>query len=296
MRQAKLGVVFVIAVMALAGAAAGYAMWSQTLTITGIIETGEFCVGIRDDGTGDPGDYWKYDETGGDLYPHAGEYPTTRTLDAMDGTTGTWDLNYPPGDSEGKNIGETESTNGEEKEIHEELQYYHDITETIYNAYPYYQTWITITFANCGTIPAKINSGGWTIETGTDLTNLLPWVKVDEIWIVEDFHGYQSEEAKWYGVIPYEAMEGFQYQLDPCDTLTFVILFHFEEYADYNGDGTYQDDGDDADSDPDLLPEGATMRFTYDIEWAQWNEVGDPITVISGYLQGSPPAWWPTGI
>jgi hypothetical protein len=58
---------------------------------------------------------------------------------------------------------------------------------------------------------------------------------------------------------PYDAqfLEGFQYQLDPCHTITFRIHFYFEEY----------------DIDDNLLPQGQTMGFRYFIKWAQWNEV-----------------------
>ena len=287
MRQAKLGIVFLGVVVALAGAGVGYALWFQDLVIEGVIETGEFCVGIRDDGTGDPGDHFKADGTGGELYPQ-GEYPSPpRILDVLGGTLGTWDLNYLEGpfvdNSEGKNIGETESTNdGDIKCTHETIDYYHGITETILNAYPYYQTWIAITFANCGTVPAMINSGGWDVDDDPAFTNLMPWVMVDEIYLVKDYHelGWDNADS-WYGNIPLADMEGFQYQLDPCDTITFIILFHFEEFADYDGDGSYDDDGPDGDSDPDLLPQLARMEFTYNIQWAQWNEVDGTPTPIS---------------
>ena len=41
MRQAKPGVVFVAAIVALMGIGMGYAHWSEVITITGIVNTGE---------------------------------------------------------------------------------------------------------------------------------------------------------------------------------------------------------------------------------------------------------------
>jgi len=41
MRQAKPGVVFVAAIIALTGIGFGYAHWTETLTLTGTVETGE---------------------------------------------------------------------------------------------------------------------------------------------------------------------------------------------------------------------------------------------------------------
>lgn len=44
MKTAKLGAMFLVSVLALAGASAGYAMWSETLYIDGYVETGELDV------------------------------------------------------------------------------------------------------------------------------------------------------------------------------------------------------------------------------------------------------------
>jgi len=41
MKAAKLGAIFLISIMALAGTSAGYALWSETLTIDGTITTGD---------------------------------------------------------------------------------------------------------------------------------------------------------------------------------------------------------------------------------------------------------------
>jgi len=285
MKQAKLGIVFVVAIMALAAAGAGYALWSQTLTIEGTINTGEFVIGVRDDGTGDPGPYWTSDGNGGELYPD-GPFPgTTRTFDNPEGQ-GTWDWNYEEDNAnndEGKNIAQTESlNNGNIVCVHEDINYYDSIEEKVYNAYPYYMSYIAITFANDGTVPGKIHDGRWNIIS--DPFGLMPFLKVYEIYLVENLHEEGNEE--WYDLTSI-GLDGFQYQLDPCDTVTFVIMFYFDEYIpNPAGDG----DGD-GDGDSDLLmPELATATFTYDITWAQWNEESTATDISS--LISSEPSWF----
>lgn len=243
MKSAKIGAIFLISVMALAGVGAGYAMWFQDLTIDVEINTGEFKVGVRDDGTGDPGPNYL---DGGELFPDPA-YPDE----------GTADPNHEPGDnSEGKNVASTISEQGVwkfEKLIDDVwVDFYHDISETIDNAYPWYASWIKITFANGGTIPAKIAEGYFQSMSGTDLR---PWLVVDEVWL--------SVDGVEYGPYDAQILEGLQYQLDPCHTFDIIIHFHFREF-------------DDAGN---LMPQDATMEFTYFIKWAQWNEVpGTPWT------------------
>ena len=244
----KLGAIFIIAIMALAATGAGYALWSETLTITGTINTGEFKIGVRDDGTGDPGPSFA---EGGLLYP-----PTTGLRPIA---LGNADPNYPPGDnSEGKNIASTRSINPVAYEYFEKdgKQYYTQIEEHVYNAYPWYASWIQITFANGGTVPAKIDSGAWVGKTG-DYALIMPFLVPDDVYIYVD--------GAEHGPYDPELLEGFQYQLDPCHTISFKINFHFKEWHDFDGDAV---------EDPEeLMPEGKDMGFTYEIVWAQWNEV-----------------------
>ena len=67
MKTAKIGAIFLVTVMALAAIGGAYALWFQDLYIDVEINTGEFCVGIRNDGTGDPGP--SHVQPGGALYP-----------------------------------------------------------------------------------------------------------------------------------------------------------------------------------------------------------------------------------
>jgi hypothetical protein len=256
MKSAKIGAIFLISVMALAGVSAGYALWFQDLTIDVEINTGSLKVGVRDDGTGDPGPHYLDD---GLLYPDGKNPGAVRTLSDLDGT---WDLNVEPGDnSEGKNIGSTISTQGDFKftKVEGELKvdYYHNIEETVYNAYPWYRSYIDVTFANGGTIPAKIADGHW-ITPITDPDGLFPFLTVEKI----ELNIYNG--GGWYDVT--DVIEGFQYQLDPCHKITFRIWFYFIEFIDENQNGV-EDPGEP------VMPQGATMSFQYFIKWAQWNEV-----------------------
>jgi hypothetical protein len=245
MKTAKLGAIFLVSVMALAGAGAGYAMWFQDLIIDAEIHTGEFMVGVRDDGTGDPGPHYLM---GGELFPDP----------ANPEEEGTADPNHLPGNnSEGKNVAATISVNGDYKFTkvigEKKVDFYHNIYEYVYNAYPWYASMIHITFANGGTIPAKIAEGKWIYYN--DTMGIMDFLVIDEVWI--------SVDGKDYGPYDAQILEGFQYQLDPCHTVNFKIYFHFiEELADGS-----------------IMPQNANAEFTYFIKWAQWNEVeGDPWT------------------
>ena len=251
----KLGAIFIVAIMALAAAGAGYAMWSETLTIEGTVNTGSFMIGVRDDGTGDPGPNYLM---GGELFPDVA-YPETQ---------GTADPQYDPGhNEEGKNVASTESVNPITtpyftKDVGGavDVPFWQSITENVYNAYPWYSSWIEITFANAGTVPAKIHDGRWIAPSDPD--GLLPFLVFDNCEIYK--------EGTLLGEVA--DLNGFQYQLDPCNTITFRIYFHFKEFIDQNDNGL-EDEGEP------IMPQNANLGFTYQIIWAQWNEVsGTPWT------------------
>jgi hypothetical protein len=80
MKTSKYGTLFLISIMALAGVTAGYALWEETLTITGTVDTGDFDIEITAGETGS-------DET----------IPTSTILASSDGSTLTIDIDdaYP---------------------------------------------------------------------------------------------------------------------------------------------------------------------------------------------------------
>lgn len=125
----KLGLLALALVLALGVLGVGFALWSQQLTITGTVNTGEVKVGIVDTGTNDPPPDCI---VSGDVY------------------IGPVDEGYT------KNVGAIESINGEPKFMKNDQQYYHDITYNITNAYPCYTGTGTFDVTNGGTIPVKL--------------------------------------------------------------------------------------------------------------------------------------------
>ena len=231
MKAAKLGVIFLVSVMALATAGAGYALWFEDLSIDSTIITGNFKIGIRDDGTGDPGPHYL---AGGELHP---------IQSPIDGTI---DDNHAPGDnSEGKNVASTISTQGTPYFLFGGSEYYYDIIETVDNAYPWYASSMNITFANGGTVPAKIKDGYFLSMLDPDgLMDFIVFCGAD-IYIDGVYQGSTTDLSE---------LEYFQ--LDPEQTLTLDISFYFNEYFGV-----------------EVMPQGASLSFKYSIEWAQWNEV-----------------------
>ena len=258
-KTGKIGAIFLISIMALAGIGAGYAMWSDTVTIHGAIATGTVKVGIYDVSTDDPGPNYL---DGGLLYPDGKNPGETRTLNVND--HGTWDLWTEPGhNEEGKNIASHDSENlGESvctKKIDgRDIVFYDQITETIKNAYPWYKTGTTVWISNCGTIPVKINSVKHTNIDGT-APEILNYIDID-FWQLREYDDVTGWTIGAYGndaVTLTAAMLG--YQLEPCHTLEMDIEFHFIEEI---GEG----------DDTVLMPQGGSVTFDVIVELVQWNE------------------------
>ena len=240
----KIGLLVMVMVLAMGLLGVAFATWSQTLTITEEVNTGTFKVGVRDMGTNDDGpalgETWPAGGSVGILYPT--NSPTDGTLD--------------PGYS--KNVGAAHSEQGAEKFMHEEVQYYHDVTETIVNAYPSYSCNITLQFANGGTVPAN---GVSLIKTvGTDPNNLAPFVEITG-WVIRD--DTNAFVAKGTTVAALDtAIQA--YQLDPCDIMQLDLVKHILQDVDLNDDGDTEDEGEEC-------PQGASVTFTETILWQQWN-------------------------
>jgi len=219
----KIGLISLAIVLAVGVIGFGYANWSQTLTITEEVNTGEFIVGIRDVETDDPPP--ALTETGGELYPTSA-------------TEGTLDPGYS------KNVASALSENvGELKCTHEGEDFYHEVKETITNGYPSYRCTITLEFANCGSVPAKGQSVVRTIPDGGDPDGLAQFVMI-EGW--EIFNDAGTSVAT--GVTVAELEAALQaYQLDPCDTMQLTITKHIiqdvgEVECPQNGTCTFVED------------------------------------------------------
>ncbi len=162
----------------------GFAMWSDTVTVSAAVNTGNVAVGIRDVGTND--NILTTDILGG---------TATNTEDGVvDAMTFGGDPQVTPGvNTEGKNVASMISENtGTVDFTIGGVDYYSEITETITNAYPYYAPTTRFEIASNGTIPVKLdkiniedsgmvglNYGTWTVTypsgataTGTGLDAL----------------------------------------------------------------------------------------------------------------------------
>ena len=230
-------------VLALGIGGVGYATWSQTLTITEEVNTGTFCIGVRDVGTNDGGPAL------GEEYPvGSGIYGTLHPASASEGFE---DPGYT------KNVAAARSEDGVWKCEHENEQFYHDVTETIVNAYPSYSCNITLEFANCGTVPGIVESV--TPSMVEDNDGLFAHVEVTN-WEIRDDIGDVWDSGT--GLTDLEdSLQG--YQLDPCDVMRVELTKHILQWVDANEDGV---------EDPDeICPQGAYLKMTEDVKWVQWN-------------------------
>jgi predicted ribosomally synthesized peptide with SipW-like signal peptide len=175
----KLGFIALALVLALGVLGVGFALWSQQLTITGTVDTGTLLVGIRDNGTNDPPP---------DLVSGGVVYPQNSPVD------GTIDEGYD------KNVGAIESINGTYKFTKDQVDYYHDITYHITNAYPCYTGTGFFAVANGGTIPVKCKT---ITVTGGDINE-----------VTYMFSGIT---------------EGLQ--IEPCTVVPGQVSFHVEQCA-----------------------------------------------------------------
>jgi hypothetical protein len=229
----KIGLIMIALVLALGTLGVAYAHWSQTLTIYEEVNTGNLEVGIRDIGTNDPGP--ALTEEYGMVHPDSSD-------------NGTLDPGYE------KNVAAAYSVNGVFKFTKDGVDYFHDVTETIVNAYPSYSATIFLEFANNGTVPVKAE------EVVIIPGNLDEFVEVTG-WEIRDAGGVYASGVGLAALAA--ALQG--YQLDPCNTVEVDITKHVIQFVDADGDG---------EQDPDeVLPMNATITLSETVKWTQWNMV-----------------------
>jgi len=158
----KIGLLALALVLALGALGVGYAMWTDTVTINGTVNTGDLILGVADMGTNDPND--------GSPDPQCG----------------------PGHNEEKKDVAYFESING--TPTADCQGYYESITETFNHVYPYYGPSVTVYVANCGSVPLKILSMTVTSFTGTDLT---PWMSFTWEIYNEDGNLYSKDSGNW---------------------------------------------------------------------------------------------------
>ncbi len=236
----KIAFIALALVIALVGTGVAYAMWSDTITINGQVNTGSVKVGINDQGTCDPGP--SLTQKGGVVYP------VNSPID------GTLDHSWLQG-VEAKNVASTNSENGTDLVgTIGDVNFYESVTETISNAYPFYKSGTTLLLGNLGTIPVKILDIN-TIKL-VDENGILDYLIIDSWYL--DKNGVKFDEGT--GDLSALVAAIGHYQIEPGDYLSVHIGFHFAETFD---------------NEVNVMPQGANASFEFEVICAQWNEVSD---------------------
>jgi predicted ribosomally synthesized peptide with SipW-like signal peptide len=224
-------------VLALGATGAAYAAWTDQVTITETVSTGEVLVGIADIGTDDDG-------------PHG--QPGDRAS--------YFEPNLDPGWQNGervqyrKNVASAISTNGDpvRTAAGEPTGFYTSVTETIDNGYPSYAPTVTIELANLGTIPVILSHIVQEANTGD--TELGPFVKLVK-WEALDEGGALMRSGVGWDELNAWLGSGLL-QIEPGIVITLNLTKHIE-----------QEDGQG-----NVCPEGKTITMTETLHFVQWNE------------------------
>jgi predicted ribosomally synthesized peptide with SipW-like signal peptide len=231
----KIAILALSLVLALGVLGIGYAKWSDTVTINGTVNTGTVKVGVLDVGTTDMG-------TTVD--------PRVVPQNVDDEPNWQYDL-WVADTTDPKNVGSAISTNnGDIKCTCHDVGYYGSITETIANAYPFYNPSINIDIASCGTVPVKIDNVVLSGSTGINPA-CLAWN-----WTIVVPQGVNQPAATLTGSGTLEQFVAAlgHYQLEQCQVLHITLGVIFLE----------------------CTPQNTSGSFTITITASQWNEVGIP--------------------
>ena len=193
MKTAKLGALFLISVLALAGIGVGYATWADTVDIDGRIETGRVEIGIRHINTNDPG----------------------QTLDPrrevfFGGAPKTPD----------KHVATTTGTNGAYKCEHSGNSFYASVSYLYENVYPGYAPSARYEICNSGTLPVHLTFAHTHIAGNTNIItqymDLVEWnLYLDGVWFTTGNDAPSLDLALQ------------NYQLHPCHRLSVEQEIHF---------------------------------------------------------------------
>jgi predicted ribosomally synthesized peptide with SipW-like signal peptide len=200
----KVGLLLLALVIALGGLGVGYAKWSDSVTISGTVYTGDVEIGILDGGVGDDGADPQYEADGFN-------------------------------NDEGKDVAEHTSTNvGTSVFTLCDAAYYAKISETIDNAYPGYASSTTILLGNNGSIPVKIDDVRFDSTTFSDPLNVLAFMEVDGWTLSYLDEDLELQEDSGVG---YESLTTYEHLQIPAGTCaTLVINFHFNEDVNIDDD------------------------------------------------------------
>jgi hypothetical protein len=256
MKAAKLGAIFMVSVMALAGVGVAYSHWIDEINIEYTIDMGKLGFGFVSQYTNDPPPNYengalKPDPEGPDQGYYDPDQPEGRDRECGE------DLDPHP--TRPKNVAYTECTMHTQKVWHDGTLMEHEgdpvyqyIHVELYNVYPNYAPNLYFDIANAGTIPVDI-TGQWLIDDGIDGNDFAEpddfttWFWMD-ICTIYQFDLYPDPDD-----CPDIEMGLFRtapdMQIDPCERDEYGISFHILQ----------------------CYPECTTTQFEFKIFGVQWN-------------------------
>jgi len=238
----------------------GYSLWSDSITITGQVNTGNVQIGIRDAGTNDDGSNLATITQ----YNNVGQPTLTATVSGADPQcAATQGVTYS--NPQGKDIASALSTQlvADQKCLVSGTQFYSTITETFSHVYPGYHPCVTIQLGSCGSVPVKIDTLVANYVAPTSCANpvdLIPWMGFS--WTIVDENGVTLTPTPGSGTI-YDlqnALHGLQIAQGKYVTLTLCICFN--EWT-IGGQHT----------NANLLPQNACASYAITVTGSQYNEV-----------------------
>jgi len=203
----KMGLLCLALVFALGSLGMGYAHWSDTLYINGVIETGEVLVGFVWQETDDP----------------------DAMLDPVNVLQEPVCAPSPPSD---KHVATTTCELSEQKTHcdgvtpaeHNGVPQYGLMTITMDNVYPGYAPSVYFDIANCGTIPVVITDA-WIISIGGVPLAEADWIELPKCTPIQvDLDGDGDDDIAIGFTGPPEPQ-----QIDPCNTDMFDLHFMFKQ-------------------------------------------------------------------
>lgn len=271
MKQAKLGAIFMVTVMALASCGVAYAHWWDYIDINVKADMGRLGFGFVEQYTNDPGPNC---QNGGLIYPTD---PSEGTYDP-DCPTDTRDpcVDYPPYPDEPKNVASTDCEMKDEKYWHDgtlmEHEYepgyfetcYNLIEVTLDNVYPNYAPNLYFYIANAGCVPVDI-LGHWLIDDGIPGNGFADGIDEPDTWFFMELGVVSQIDLDGDGNYDIEiclCRYADDPQLDPCDRDLYGIGFHILQ----------------------PYPQCHTFHFEFKLYGVQWNW-----PIIPPYTPTEPP-------
>jgi hypothetical protein len=240
MKTAKLGTIFLVAVMALAGVGASYAHWYDGVYVSVTADMAWFGIGFVDQATNDPKSEWNQhlEDTNYDPVGNQGSYQSHNDPDQPEGSPRVCGEDLPPHPTRPKDYAYTECELSRPRFWHDGTEMYHlddrcyEIIEvTLGNVYPNYAPNLYFDIANAGTLAADI-VGHWMIGgiPGIDPEDETTWFFMEKCTMYPfdmDGDGLDDIEIGFFMDPDYIPPNPDQpQQIDPCQTITFGLSFH----------------------------------------------------------------------